>query len=124
MYTPSAVALCNVLNATWDIRKVKMQLGSSATAFEIKNITDSVATCRRWYERGNVVSRWGNGANTPVTVTISYKSIKRAPPGLQITMSTGTLGIITSLTADVATVTGTTGAGGQFYFSWAAISEI
>jgi len=124
MFTPGAVALCNVLNATWDIRKVKMQLGSSATAFEIKNITDSVATCRRHYERGNVVSRWGNGANTPVTVTISYKSIKRAPPGLQITMNTGTLGTVTSLTADVATVTGTTGAGGLFDFSWAATSEI
>lgn len=124
MYTPGAVALCNVLNATWDIRKVKMQLGSAATAFEIKNITDSVATCRRWYERGNSVNRWGNTANSPVTVTISYKSIKRAQPGLQITMNTGTLGTITSLTADVATVTGTTGAGGLFDFSWTATSEI
>jgi hypothetical protein len=124
MYTPGAVAVCNVLNATWDIRKVKIELGSSTTAFEIKNVSESVAICRRMYEQGTVISRWGNGANIPVTLTINYKTIKRASPTLQITMTNGTLGTVTSLNTDSASITGTSNGSGQFDFSWAALTEI
>ena len=73
----SADALLATVNATWQITGVQLELGSSATPFEVRSYTDEELRCHRYYVKwGNTGwmacagsgSNYANGARLELTV--------------------------------------------------------
>jgi hypothetical protein len=73
-----AVSVVGTLNATFYITGVQLELGSTATSFEFRSITQELALCQRYYETG-YNGMWGRSEN-PMGCWTAFKITKRAAP--------------------------------------------
>jgi hypothetical protein len=122
---PTLVQLCNTVGAEFRLRKVKLEVGSTATAFQLDNVSLSAEMVRRYYQRGTLSNRiLSNNANSNISITVPFRTPMRAAPTVQVTMSNGALTSVSSVTTDSFIINGTASATGLFDLSWTATSEI
>jgi len=90
-----------------EVSEVKLEVGSTATAFEYRPIAEELSLCQRYYEVGRLQWRsspsitWGG--NYYAYNTASFKVTKRATPTIVLANEYTTDGYVDYNTADIST---------------------
>ena len=74
------VQLSSIINATWQITGVQLEVGTRATPFEHRSFGDELLKCQRYYETGNWHGMYKTSDDTMGWV--NYKVTKRANPSV------------------------------------------
>tara|TARA_R100000951_G_scaffold116061_1_gene126375 strand:- start:1605 stop:2672 length:1068 start_codon:yes stop_codon:yes gene_type:complete len=76
----STVQFMATVNATWFITGVQLEVGSTATDFEYRNLSEELALCERYYQLVPQVGLAYAGATTTVDTCCPFRTTMRATP--------------------------------------------
>jgi len=111
---------------------MQVELGPTATPFDLPDLEPMLALCQRFYQIGNL-SYWGWSGAASITVATSYSFpvAMRAPPFMSSNFSTNSGGVVStptvsSLSNSAYQVTGLTIGAGAFGLvaNWAASADL